>query len=96
VTGGIAKSSVFSTQGDVSSFFQGGAVGFSVTSDPHRLDGIRLATKTWRVEPLAIESWSSSFFSDTARFPVGSVELDCALLMRDIEHEWHEESDLYI
>jgi len=31
----------------------------------------------------------SSFFEDRALFPPGSVEFDCALLMRGIEHEWH-------
>ena len=31
----------------------------------------------------------SSFFEDQVRFPAGSVEFDCALLMRGIEHEWH-------
>ncbi len=35
----------------------------------------------------------STYFADDARFPRASVEPDCALLMRDIEHEWHEESD---
>ena len=28
-------------------------------------------------------------FEDQAMFPPGSVEFDCALLMRGIDHEWH-------
>jgi hypothetical protein len=32
---------------------------------------------------------------DEALFPKGSVEFDCALLMRGIEHEWHGKDDLY-
>jgi hypothetical protein len=28
-------------------------------------------------------------------FPAGSVELDCALLMRGIDHEWHGREPLY-
>jgi len=36
---------------------------------------------------------AASFFS--LRFPEGSVELDCALVMRGIEHEWHSRPDLY-
>ena len=44
----------------------------------------------WRVDPLAVELVESSFFADRSRFPAGSVEFDCALLMRGIHHEWHE------
>lgn len=36
-----------------------------------------------------------SFFSDCSRFPEGSVELDCALIMRGIEHERHSRPGLY-
>jgi hypothetical protein len=92
----LASSSHFGSLEDASQFFAHGSVGFSVTSDPHRLDGIRLATSEWKVEPLAIDRWFSSYFSDESRFPRGSIELDCGLLMRDIEHEWHEEEDLYV
>ena len=28
-------------------------------------------------------------FEDSKLFPAGTVEFDCALLMRNIEHEWH-------
>ena len=36
----------------------------------------------------------SSYFDDHSVFPAGSIEFDCALLMRGIEHEWHGKSDL--
>lgn len=36
----------------------------------------------------------SSFFEDAASFPAGTIQFDCALLMRDIPHEWHSEPDL--
>jgi hypothetical protein len=36
----------------------------------------------------------SSFFEDGSLFPRGSIEFDCALLMRGIEHEWHGRADL--
>jgi hypothetical protein len=48
------------------------------------------------VEPLAVERVFSSYFADESRFPVGSWSFDCALLMRDIHHEWQAEDDLYI
>jgi hypothetical protein len=93
---GLPATSCFDNLEQASRFFEGGAVGYSVTSDPHRLDGLRLATQRWSVEPLAIDHVFSSYFSDEERFPKGSVQLDCALLMRDIEHEWHEEHELYV
>ena len=33
-------------------------------------------------------------FEDRALFPPGSVEFDCALLMRGIEHEWQGRGQL--
>jgi len=43
---------------------------------------------------LAVASVRSSFFEDQGIFPRGSIEFDCALLMRDIQHEWHGREDL--
>jgi hypothetical protein len=45
-------------------------------------------------ERLAFEEVRSSFFEDESLFPRGSSEFDCALLMRGIEHEWHDKPDL--
>jgi hypothetical protein len=55
---------------------------------------MELHCRTWHVEPLAVEEVRSSFFEDETLFPKGSIEFDCALLMRGIEHEWHGKSDL--
>ena len=34
-------------------------------------------------------SWVvSNYYADRARFPAGSVEYDCTLVMRDLPHEW--------
>lgn len=92
----LPRSSSFDSLREASAFFEGGSLGFSVTSEPHRLDGLRLVTPIWKVEPLAVEHCLSSYFADEARFPRGSVEPDCALLMRDVEHEWHQEDDLIV
>lgn len=100
VSGRVARelppSSVFRTLDEASSFFQAGSLGYSVSSDPRRLDGVVLETHSWSVSPLEIEEVYSSYFSNEALFPPGSVELDCALLMRDIPHEWHAAEDMYL
>jgi uncharacterized protein YqjF (DUF2071 family) len=95
--GHLAKSlpptSRFTTLAEASNFFEPGSLGYSVTRHQGRLDGIRLKTKTWQVEALEVEHVHSSFFADETKFPKGSVSFDCALLMRDIEHEWHTVPD---
>ena len=46
------------------------------------------------VEPLSIDRVESSYFQNTANFPAGSIEFDCALLMQKVHHEWHSREDL--
>jgi hypothetical protein len=93
---GLPSTSKFGSLAEASAFFEKGSLGYSATSDASRLDGLSLVTKQWRVEPLHVEHAFSSFFSDPARFAAGTVELDCALVMRDIEHEWHDAPDLAV
>lgn len=89
-------SSCFASRAESSAFFESGSVGYSVTSDRSRLDGMQLKTKRWDVRPLAVAEAASSFFSDTSVFPAGSVTFDHALIMRDIPHEWHQVRDMTI
>lgn len=92
----LPQTSVFRTVKDASAFFESGVLGYSATAGGNRLDGVVLRTHSWVVEPLAIDRVYSSYFADEALFPAGSVELDCALLMRDTAHEWHAADDLYL
>ena len=80
--------SVFETLQTASGFFERGAVGYSVTSEEGRFDGIELRCRDWQVTPLAVDRVVSSFFDDPTQFPPGSAAFDCALLMRGIEHQW--------
>ena len=90
----LQASSCFTSLAESSHFFECGSLGYSVTRNPHRLDGLRLKTLNWRVRALTIEQVESSFFADTSHFPTGSVEFDHALIMRDIPHEWHQAADM--
>lgn len=96
ITDELQKTSVFRSLSEASAFFEAGSLGYSITSDSKRLDGLRLETKEWRVEALRVDEVYSSYFADESRFPKGSVEFDNALIMRNIAHEWHSASDLYI
>jgi hypothetical protein len=92
----LPATSIFSSLAEASAFFEAGSLGYSGTGDPNRLDGLNLKTKQWQVEPLEVSSVSSSYFSDEAKFPPGSIEFDHALLMKNVSHEWHSAEDLYI
>ncbi len=89
IVGHLPGSSIFRSLSEASAFFENGSLGYSVTRDAGRLDGLRLATKEWRVEALAVKEVHSSYFASADMFPPGSVEFDHALIMRNIEHEWH-------
>jgi hypothetical protein len=92
----LPQDSSFASVRDASAFFESGSVGYSVTASGHRLDGVVLKTDSWNVAPLALEHMHSSYFEDTSLFPVGSVRFDCALIMRDIPHEWETTANMYV
>ena len=87
-------SSVCRSLEEASAFFQAGSLGYSATRDPSRYQGLELRCVKWAAEPLEVEEVRSSFFEDESLFPRGSIDFDCALLMRGIEHEWHGRDDL--
>jgi hypothetical protein len=94
VSSGLPAGSVFGSFAEASGFFEKGSLGYSGTPDPQRFQGMELRCQRWQVEPLAVSAVRSSYFDDRTVFPPGSIEFDCALLMRGIEHEWHGKSDL--
>lgn len=94
VTPAISESSVFDSLESASSFFELGSLGYSDTKTSGKFDGLELKCENWHVESLDVDQIKSSYFEDRSRFPSGSVEFDCALLMRDIVHEWHGRPDL--
>jgi hypothetical protein len=90
----LPRTSVFGSLPEASDFFARGSLGYSATVRPGVFDGLELRIFTWQVRPLAVRRVESSFFGDRTLFPEGSVEFDCALLMRGIEHEWHGRESL--
>lgn len=79
---------LFSGAEDASAFFQAGAVGFSPSRGGCGLEGVELRTDRWAIEPVTVDHAESSFFADPERFPPGSVELDCGLVMRQVPVTW--------
>ena len=91
----VPDGSVFGTLEAASAFFEDGAIGYSPAGEGE-LHGLELRSFGWKVEPLAVTRVESSFFENREMFPPGSVEFDCALLMRDIAHEWHARESMKV
>jgi hypothetical protein len=92
----LPRSSIFSSVRQASQFFEQGSLGYSVTKRPGEFDGLELRSFRWHVDPLMVEQVESSYFTDQTLFPPGSVEFDSALLMRQIDHEWHGRRSLIV
>lgn len=86
---GLPSTSIFSSAAEASDFFERGALDYALSREPGRLDGVLIRTDHWAVQPLAVREAFSTVFADESRFPPGSVVFDHALVMRDLQHEWH-------
>jgi len=78
---------------EVSEFFRRGDCGFSCSLRGDELEGLQLKMLSWEMVPMEIESQHCAFYSDLNRFPAGSLEFDCGLLMRGLPHEWRQLTD---
>ena len=90
----LPTSSIFGDLATASRFFAGGSLGWSATADPQRHHGLELRCDRWTVDVVAMDEARSGFFDDPQRFPPGTIALDHALIMRDINHSWHERGHL--
>ena len=86
--------SVFPTLKEASEFFRQGDCGFSCSLQGNSVEGMQLRTFTWSPVMLEVELRKCSFYFDTLRFPHGSVEFDCGMMLRGVPHEWHEIVDV--
>jgi len=93
LTGEISKNlpddSIFSSIAEASTFFEKGSLGYSVTKNGQKLDGITLKIKNWKVEALNLDSVESNFYKNEGMFPKGSIVFDHALRMRNTAREWY-------
>ena len=92
----LSSTSLFASLAEAVGFFSLGATGYSATHSKSHYHGMDLRCLDWTVLPLAVHESRSCFFDDQERFPAGTAEFDCALLMRGIDHEWHSQPDLFL
>ncbi|HXE07988.1 MAG TPA: DUF2071 domain-containing protein [Acidobacteriaceae bacterium] len=91
----LPHSSIFRSIGQASTFFESGSLGYSPTRGGNHFDGLSLQTKFWTVAPFKVDHLLSSYFADRTRFPEGSIDFDCALVMRNIPHVWSSAAELH-
>jgi hypothetical protein len=84
----------FETLDEISEFFRKGDCGFSCSLHGKELEGLQMKTLHWAMVPMELESPHCAFYSDTSRFPRGSIEFDSGVLMRGLSHEWHQMTDV--
>jgi uncharacterized protein YqjF (DUF2071 family) len=89
ITQSLTGSELFASTNEASTFFRAGAAGYSPTRSSKRLDGLEFRTNAWSIEPARIVRARSSLFDDQRAFPNGMIELDSALVMRNVAVEWH-------
>lgn len=89
VTDHLPPTSIFPTLAEAAGFFSLGATGYSSTHEAGQFHGMELKCLDWTISPLKVDRYYSAYFGDEKRFPKDTLELDCALIMRDIPHEWH-------
>lgn len=95
VASDLNAETIFESLDDASKFFLTCSNGYSATHREGHYQGMELAAKQWNFEPMTVELAKSHYFDDRKRFPEGSIELDSAFLMRNIEHSWSSRPDLY-
>lgn len=92
IINGLPEGSVFDSVEQASLFFRGGSVGYSRTGD--KMVGLEFRPDNWEPKFIAPKTLRSSFFEDTDMFPKGTIKFDNALVLHDIEHEWHDTGDI--
>lgn len=86
VTGSaIWQSTLFSNLAEASALFAAGKVAWSPGRRQGVVEGVRLQTERWQIEPAEVHTLSSSFFD---ALPSSAISFDSALLMRNIPSYW--------
>lgn len=84
----LSDSVLFDDVDQASDFFRLGSIGYSTGREPEEFEGMELTASQWRIDPCVVDRAASSFYDDRSVFPTGSIELDCALVMRKVPVRW--------
>ena len=82
------KTSVFESLAEASEFFAKGAIGYSLAKDGSHFQGMELRFLEWHISPLKINRAHVKLYEDGNLFPKGAVQVDSAMIMKRLRHEW--------
>jgi hypothetical protein len=80
-------SRLFPSMSVIADFFQCASVGWS-PSRSGSLEGVGLASERWPTAPALVQKARSNYFDNAQLFPTGSIELDSAVVMREVPVSW--------
>ncbi|HUS61369.1 MAG TPA: hypothetical protein VMY34_04170, partial [Acidimicrobiales bacterium] len=82
------SSGLFASMSAIATFFQCASVGWSPSRTAGALEGVELASERWPMTPALVQTARSNYFDNPQLFPPGSIELDSAVLMREVPVSW--------
>jgi len=88
------NTALFQSFTEAKDFFRAGDCGFSCGHTATRLEGLRLATNSWNMEPLRVTHIQSAFYERIRQHHPDQLIFDCGLLMQNVPHEWHGMKEL--
>ena len=86
----FTPSRTFTTLEEAKCFYQECEHGFQGGARPGEIAAVRLKGLPWRAEAVRLKCARSRYFENEKLFPEGAVELDSAIAMRSLPHEWVE------
>ncbi len=85
----FSKMSIFESLGEASEFFAKGAIGYSLANERCHYQGMELRLLEWHISPLQINQAYVKMYEDEKVFPKGTAQIDSAMIMKRLRHEWH-------
>lgn len=86
------NSGLFADMSAIATFFQCASVGWSPSRTTRALEGVELASERWAMTPALVQTSRSNYFDNPQLFPTGSIELDSAVVMREVPVSWRATS----
>ena len=81
----VLTSARFADLESISTFFRDAPIAYSRSRAGGEAEGLRLQTSGWSIGPAVLRDFRSSFLD---ALPAGALELDSALLMREVPARW--------
>jgi hypothetical protein len=82
------ESRLFANVRELEAFFRAAPIGWSPGRASGVVEGVELECDRWSMTPATVRHVESRYFDDLARFPAGALELDSAVLMRQLPVRW--------